>query len=315
MPGFATHYVFGVETLRKWDNDTELIKYIRKHRAVYDMGLQGPDMFFYYFFSKLFYKKNIGSTIHTKDIGNFKKNFLSIAMKEKDVDAKEILLSYFAGFVGHCTLDCECHPYVYAVTDYEHKGKNYFSKHVSLETNIDCLYCERFLGKDLYEYRKKDYFKINAKEEECLARAYVKAIKKTYPKIKIKKGRMKLIIKIFKYSNIVFRDRCGIKKKIVGAIEQIVLKRKVISPMFMVKNEKRSDKDVLNQKMSKWISPWEKEKTRTESFDILFDRAVCKYIDRLEELNKCIHDNSIENADGIVNNLSLHSGLDCKIPS
>lgn len=324
MPGFVTHYVFGKKAIGIYgQNQSVLADYINEHREIYDMGLQGPDMFFYYFLSKVFYKRNIGSIMHTKDIGKFKKNFLEICLEEKNDGKRRIGLSYLAGFVGHCALDCTCHPYVYAVTDYAHKGKNYFSKHVDLETGIDYIYAGRILGADLYEYRKKDSFDINSDETKYLAELYVKAIKKTYPNIKITKMRMRFIINIFKHNNIVFTDRFGVKKKIVSFIEEVLLKRKTISPMFVVKNEKRNDKDVMNESRKIWISPWETDKKRNESFDMLFDKALNRYEYALEEINniinksnnKKINEVTKESMELLFANLSLHSGLDCSIPS
>ena len=54
MPGFVTHYVFGLKAVKIFDSSTVLADYINEHRQVYDMGLQGPDMFFYYYLSKIF---------------------------------------------------------------------------------------------------------------------------------------------------------------------------------------------------------------------------------------------------------------------
>lgn len=319
MSGFVTHYVFGLKAVKIFDSSTVLADYINEHRQVYDMGLQGPDMFFYYFLSKIFYKRNIGSIMHTKDIGKFKKNFLEICLSQKDEKKKKVGISYFAGFVGHCALDCACHPYVYAVTDYAHKGKNYFSKHVELELDIDYINARRILGQDLYEYRKNDKFALTGEETEYLADIYVKALRKTYPRMKIPKRRMKFIIRIFKHNNVFFTDRFGIKKKIVGSVEQRILRRKVISPMFVVKSEKRSCEDVLNEKCVTWISPWEIERKRNESFDMLFDNALNRYTDALTELNKCLVDRKGKSqekfSEALINNLSLHSGLDCSIPS
>ena len=46
MPGFTTHYIFGMKAY----NDmpfTPLKHTIAKYRWLYQLGLQGPDMFFY----------------------------------------------------------------------------------------------------------------------------------------------------------------------------------------------------------------------------------------------------------------------------
>ena len=46
MPGFTTHYILGMKAYNDLPNNQ--LKYIiAKYRWLYQLGLQGPDMFFY----------------------------------------------------------------------------------------------------------------------------------------------------------------------------------------------------------------------------------------------------------------------------
>ena len=47
MPGYVTHYIFGRDMYEKL-NDPVLKNNLYKNRAVYALGHQGPDIFFYY---------------------------------------------------------------------------------------------------------------------------------------------------------------------------------------------------------------------------------------------------------------------------
>ena len=47
MPGFTTHYLFGLNTYKHLD-DIEIKKHIHENHAAYSLGLQGPDVFFYF---------------------------------------------------------------------------------------------------------------------------------------------------------------------------------------------------------------------------------------------------------------------------
>lgn len=314
MPGFAVHYLFGEEILKDYRDDF-VKKSIRRHRELYNIGIQGPDLFFYYFMSPFLYKRNIGSIMHTKDIGKFKKNFMYVLNKTKNEDMKMLGVAYFAGFLGHCTLDKVCHPYIYAVTDYEHKTKGYFSKHVDLETEIDSIYIRRYMDIDLYDFRRKEVIRINDMELKGLARMFVAAFKKTYPDVKLSERRMRFIINIFNQSCYIFNDRYGIKKKIIGALEKKILKKKVISPMFIEKKRKKTNKDVLNLNGEQWHNPWAKDKISKKNFDELFDIALDEYKEVLYELNDYIESGEEKNLDKTIENISLHSGLDCCIPS
>ena len=46
MPGFTTHYILGMKAYNDLPN-FQLKYIIAKHRWLYQLGLQGPDMFFY----------------------------------------------------------------------------------------------------------------------------------------------------------------------------------------------------------------------------------------------------------------------------
>ncbi|MDE6253121.1 MAG: zinc dependent phospholipase C family protein [Lachnospiraceae bacterium] len=314
MPGFAVHYLFGEELLKDYDNNY-VKKCINRHQEVYNMGLQGPDLFFYFFLSPVLYKKNIGSIMHTKDVGAFKSNFIKSIKDMEDKDKSMIAISYFAGFLGHCTLDKICHPYVYAVTDYEHKGKDYFSKHVDLETDIDSMYISKYKDMDLYYFRRKETLNISNVEIEVLAEVFVKAFKKTYSNVKLSKKRMELVINIFKQSSTIFNDKHGVKKSLVGFLEKIILKRKVISPMFIVEKHIQNEHDVLNKENQKWYNPWEKDIIRDESFPELFKYALKEYSFVLDELNNYLINGNENVLKRTIENISLHSGLDCSIPS
>lgn len=314
MPGFAVHYLFGEELLKDYDNNY-VKKCINRHQEVYNMGLQGPDLFFYFFLSPVLYKKNIGSIMHTKDVGAFKSNFIKSIKDMEDKDKSMIAISYFAGFLGHCTLDKICHPYVYAVTDYEHKGKDYFSKHVDLETDIDSMYISKYKDMDLYYFRRKETLNISNVEIEVLAEVFVRAFKKTYANVKLSKKRMELVINIFKQSSTIFNDKYGIKKSLVGFLEKIILKRKVISPMFIVEKRIQNEHDVLNKENQKWYNPWEKDIIRDESFPELFKYALKEYWFVLDELNNYLINGNENVLKRTIENISLHSGLDCSIPS
>lgn len=71
MPGFTTHYIFGMKAY----NDmpfTPLKHTIAKYRWLYQLGLQGPDMFFYNI-PILRHRdyRNVGSYMHEHKVNAF----------------------------------------------------------------------------------------------------------------------------------------------------------------------------------------------------------------------------------------------------
>lgn len=94
---------------------------------MYDLGLQGPDFFFYY---NIFMKTStgaLGSTFH-RQTG---REFFPAACKASTSDAAS---AYLYGLLGHYCLDSTCHPFVNQLARI---GE---AKHVPLESQF-----ERFL--------------------------------------------------------------------------------------------------------------------------------------------------------------------------
>ena len=63
MPGFVTHYLFGVNVFQGLPNGS-IKNNLRKNHAAFALGLQGPDVFFYYLPSYLLHQKNLGALAH-----------------------------------------------------------------------------------------------------------------------------------------------------------------------------------------------------------------------------------------------------------
>ena len=84
MPGFTTHYLFGLNSFRELE-EPDLVSCIRKFPHAFCMGLQGPDIFFYYLPSYLRSSGNIGQLAHHKNTGVF----LIQLLKSKDMFLEE----------------------------------------------------------------------------------------------------------------------------------------------------------------------------------------------------------------------------------
>ena len=103
MPASYAHYRFGKQLLPALPSDVR--QTIQRFRRMYDMGLQGPDFFFYY---NIFMKTStgqLGSTFHHQS----GREFFPVACKAADSDAAK---AYLYGLLGHYCLDSTCHPFV-----------------------------------------------------------------------------------------------------------------------------------------------------------------------------------------------------------
>lgn len=137
MPAFYAHYRFGKETAALAQEP--LSEIIHAHRRIFEIGLQGPDIFF-------FYKPlagggkvaKYGHHLHDISALAFFENALTV-VERFGRDSKEY--AYLLGFICHFVLDAACHPYI---ADYI---KASGVKHLEIEEEFE-KYLLRMDGKD-----------------------------------------------------------------------------------------------------------------------------------------------------------------------
>ncbi|HPF56012.1 MAG TPA: zinc dependent phospholipase C family protein [Clostridiales bacterium] len=116
------HYQFGQEMIKRLD--PELMAVIHNHRREYEIGLQGPDIFYYY---KTYRPNRVfrhGLNCHSRPaIQMFAPMF-----KENREGAA---LAYLLGLICHYALDRSCHPYVYG-------NSRGLGDHFKIESAFDC---------------------------------------------------------------------------------------------------------------------------------------------------------------------------------
>lgn len=125
MPASYAHYRFGKLLLPKLPSDVR--QCIQRFRRMYDMGLQGPDFFFYYNPFLNTATGDLGKVFH-RQTGQ---EFFPIACKAATSEAAK---AYLYGLLGHYCLDSVCHPFVNRLVEI---GE---AKHIPLESEF-----ERFL--------------------------------------------------------------------------------------------------------------------------------------------------------------------------
>lgn len=100
MPASYAHQCFGDAVLKQ----SSAMSLIKKHIDYYNLGLQGPDLLFYYHPTKKNPINQKGSRMHHEPAVSLFDSFKS----EKD----ERKIVYLLGFICHFALDAACHPYI-----------------------------------------------------------------------------------------------------------------------------------------------------------------------------------------------------------
>ncbi len=140
MPGFYTHARFGEEVFKVLN--TEVKDRIKGYEELFYIGLQGPDILFYY----KAYKSNAISRKGYAQHGLPGKAFFQPAREKiAACENADAAFSYIAGFICHFTLDSQCHPYIATV---EEKTK---LSHAEIETEVE-RYLMELDGRDSLRY-------------------------------------------------------------------------------------------------------------------------------------------------------------------
>ena len=106
MPSIYAHYRFGTEMLTQLPPDVQ--KTARRFRRLFDMGLHGPDIFFY---ASPLVKKGAGF-LGIKFHGQTGKEFFHRVCRSVRMERSEASMAYLYGVLCHYCLDAAIHPYI-----------------------------------------------------------------------------------------------------------------------------------------------------------------------------------------------------------
>lgn len=136
MPTTYAHWRFGDKCIKMLPDDLQNI--ILNNRAIFDYGVHGPDIFFYYNCLKHNEVNRYGSAMH--DIP-YKDTLAQIKENFKKTENKNMALSYLLGFTCHFTLDSYCHGFIEKVDEtmpYSHgKIESQFDRYLLIKDGFN----------------------------------------------------------------------------------------------------------------------------------------------------------------------------------
>ena len=107
MPTTYAHYKFGKEVISALPRPLQSA--IENNRELFDIGVHGPDILFYYHPLKKNPVSGQGYALHDKTADGF---FLHAAEIIKKAENPAAARAYIYGVICHFALDSECHPYI-----------------------------------------------------------------------------------------------------------------------------------------------------------------------------------------------------------
>ncbi len=126
MPGAYAHYKVGHTVQAQLPKD--IYNIVKKEQALYDLGLHGPDLLFYY---KPYLRTRAsvaGFGIHKKSGREFFQAATAAYAASANPDAA---LAYLYGLVCHFALDSLCHPYIDTAI------RTQRANHLEIESSLD----------------------------------------------------------------------------------------------------------------------------------------------------------------------------------
>lgn len=143
MPAIYAHFRFGEEAIPRFTEAQQ--KLIQSHRASFDMGLLGPDIFFYApqaIKDFIKGKPNFGSELHSY---SFDELVIRMMLDNRPTNYDPSVLAYYFGYLGHFLLDAHAHPTVNRLTEDS-------SSHFKLERRFDEALAD-IQGKKMWEIK------------------------------------------------------------------------------------------------------------------------------------------------------------------
>lgn len=321
MPGFTTHYLFGVNNCRRLKKEQccqTLLESIDNYKAVFQLGLQGPDIFFYHLASQL-KKVRPGSIAHKRWTGEFLTFLIKAEQLFTKTEERQAAQAYAAGFIGHYVLDTQMHPYVYDRTGVgdELKKKGY-ADHIALESDIDAALLMRYANclPSAFPYYKTIAF--DKKTREVVAEILFYAYDSIFEELALRKGFFSRAIRSMQIGTRLTYNPHNYKRQIVEKAEKILFGHLQIAPVIP-SDFIQCTKDPLNLEHRQWKNPWDAQLIFHSSVPELIKKASVRYQEALKQLNSLYraeayeedrYDKVLEQLRSFLGQQSFHSGLD-----
>ncbi len=311
IPGFVTHIIFGETVYKQLNEKSKTI--IDKHNEVYNIGTQGPDIFFFYLTSFLNKNtRNLGQKLHKQQIGEFFEQLTVQASKIKDEKDKEIAFSYISGYLTHYVLDANTHPYIYFKSGFYKNNIQPFQLRYSLlhrrmEKAIDNMLHESLSSKEK-DAKVWEIIKANDREKYVVAKIMATAIQNVYDvevtPVQVAKA-MQYTVEVTKYLDILSMKR----HKVTEYDKTVTIGEDHIIDFHH--RQKKDGVDYLNLDNNMWTAPWDRNIQYESSFVELYNKSISEAIEMIETFYLFIENEiTLDELKQIVKSRSLKAGND-----
>lgn len=217
MPSIAAHYYFGQEIVERVNkNSREIGELIENNKAEFDLGLQGPDLLFYY---KPYIKNKItglGEEIHLHP----GKELVDCAAKNIREEKNGAALGYLMGLACHFILDSSLHG---EIANYAPEIR----EHLLLEAEMDRQIIEENYCRKPHTFKRHLLVKTTNIKSDFL--------KLIYPQVEA--GQLKECVGSMGFYSRVLLCKRDIKKKLFECAERLFSKDSPFTALIVSSQE------------------------------------------------------------------------------
>ena len=266
MPGFITHYICAQAVARGLPVGARGA--FDRFPGIYNMGAQGPDIFFYYLPGLIKKRtRGVGVIMHRKKVGLYIQTLIEKCARAEQGETRDLLFAYTAGYLTHYALDAAAHPYVYARTAHGAAVKRQVS-HRKFETAIDVLMLKLSSGEKPADYKLWQLIHSDARHTYAAASAVSAAVNATYAREVKTKDVYKAMTHMIQLTR-VLQSKNGRRKKMMELTENLLIGENVVSSIIHAQ-EIKDGTDYLNMEKTVW------NPEKNDSFLELYGEAVTK---------------------------------------
>lgn len=160
MPATYAHYRFGAAMLHRMPGD--VCRTAKRHRRMFDVGLHGPDLFFFYRPAVSNQIEQMGYKFH-RQTG---REFFSRVCRNLRLEPSEAGQAYLYGVLCHYALDAQCHPLIIE------KSQEGIASHSRIETEFDRFLMQMDGMNPPHDMRLTKHMELTDPECEIVSRFY-----------------------------------------------------------------------------------------------------------------------------------------------
>ena len=313
MPNLYAHYLTAARSLVLIEN-TELGALLIRHRQAYNLGAQGPDIFFYYRAwpwtpgPRLVWLANL---LHKEKVAAFYRAGLAYIRAATGAQQR-ILTAYLCGYAHHHALDARAHPYIiYKTGDFTlpgAAGQRSGQAHRRFEATIDACLLKRETGQEPPWLRSQNLLDVTPEDARAIGDMYAQVVPQVYGQT-VTSTQVQTAISDSQQIVASLLDRGPSPAWLLVQI----LARLDRSGTVESARPRRCDDDghhCLNLQHSTWHLPWDYSTLQTTSFLNLMDEAIGDGQRMMMALTAAITRDA-DGADFSADNRSFDTGLDC----